>query len=1284
MKKFKTKKIITTVAIVASAVMTLGGLASFVGCKKAPQKNEPEGLGTGKTYYVSPDGKGDNDGSKKSPYDIVSLLSSEDKDSAILKAGDTVLVQPGVYKIATNSMWERIKLFASGEYNNYISILNADPSQQCVLDFSAQAFNSVNRGVEIYGNYIYWNGIDVCGAGDNGLYIGGSYNTIENCEFYNNRDTGLQLGRSFSNTTDPNYAKIDYWPSYNLIKNCTSHNNYDNETYGENADGFAAKLTVGYGNVFDGCIAYRNSDDGWDLYAKTESGNIGTVIMYNCVAYENGYLEYTQKENNDRFSNYNHNFDETNTNSYKTRDGDGNGFKLGGSVMEGDVLLYNCLAFNNRMHGITDNSNPGVISVNNCTSYNNSAAIDNNPNSEKFGYIVDRSNDDTHANIDLARQTYSYNNVSRVLSVKDSLAKSLENDAYRGSVIDSIFVSSVKENSKDKDANNQVTGTIDASTKVDDGERGEAISQLVSSEVFSQLPFTKDSDGKYTYNVLGLRDLYEGGKTEGKLNPNRAHVKYRNSDGSVNMGSLLAVKDYSLLFGENNKIGSELNYGSWEDYTHFYADDVVDRNAANKDAATVARAKETLKLNCDIDALYQDFDLPTKMNDVTLEWKSSDENLLKVDSDHPNVSFSTASYIRAIVYRPLDEDKTVTLTAKITCGSVSDNKVFTLTVKQGTPKIGTIIAIAEVPDEKNPSVKNKVSATDGGVIIVDKNADFTLPEITVENGIDYNGKLLSRDLYDLETTIEWKRESTAAAGLPIQPASSFTTSLAGVYTITETITMNVGGKTQTKSMTFTLYVADPAAPNVGFVQDSNSVTVNLNGYTIAGKMTNATGKLFALALNEQKSITINDLIKTDSTYAEQVKSYDFRGESISFNFENPNNEGYYIYYVVTNANGVASASASVIEQEIKVVQISTEKAFNDIAGGKRIGSETPASTIYSLTTDLDFSGKSWTIGDTAFEGLFNGMGHTISNLTINGAAGAKNTGIFFRVKGGTVMNVKFNNISISSTGERTGIVTECEGGYFYNIAMNNVDIQSSAPRVGGLIAQINSGYVYVEQVSLTNENDHLLKGSFRVGGIIGFSQNKEKDINISVNNCYVNSKLEAGYEVGGIFGTYEGIAEAVNYNLDISYCVFTGRIDITGNKTFASGILGYQKEAYASIEISHCVSVGQLWFNQALVEASTKNCSGIVGGSATLKEGRYANVYDCFAKMEEYNSDYTVTTWDGYALILAINYTDTKSGAGLDVEKRWTLVYDNEDITENERDVYVKAPYVTLNFLSVD
>ena len=103
--------------------------------------------------------------------------------------------------------------------------------------------------------------------------------------FNNNQDSGLQISRYKTSN-----ATIDTWPSDNLILNCTAKNNCDDKTM-ENADGFAAKLTCGEGNVFDGCMSYNNSDDGWDLFAKTETGPTGVVTLQNCVAFRNGRTE---------------------------------------------------------------------------------------------------------------------------------------------------------------------------------------------------------------------------------------------------------------------------------------------------------------------------------------------------------------------------------------------------------------------------------------------------------------------------------------------------------------------------------------------------------------------------------------------------------------------------------------------------------------------------------------------------------------------------------------------------------------------------------------------------------------------------------------------------------------------------------------------------------------------------------------------------------------------------------------------------------------------------------
>ncbi|MDE6105241.1 MAG: hypothetical protein K2G38_06150, partial [Clostridia bacterium] len=189
------KKLLSMIAVLALSASTVIGVASAAGCSDKATKlggtqtygktgntittaaGEVNNISSGTVYYVAPDGDRNNDGSEDHPLDIVTILNATDSSKTYLKPGDTVLVKPGVYKLAQSGGYERITMLVNGEYNKYITVKNADPTKQCVLDFSNQVFDSANRGVSLYGSYIYWYGIDVCGAGDNGLYIGGNYNT---------------------------------------------------------------------------------------------------------------------------------------------------------------------------------------------------------------------------------------------------------------------------------------------------------------------------------------------------------------------------------------------------------------------------------------------------------------------------------------------------------------------------------------------------------------------------------------------------------------------------------------------------------------------------------------------------------------------------------------------------------------------------------------------------------------------------------------------------------------------------------------------------------------------------------------------------------------------------------------------------------------------------------------------------------------------------------------------------------------------------------------------------
>lgn len=139
--------------------------------------------------------------------------------------------------------------------------------------------------------------------------------------------------------------------SNNLVLNCDAYNNYDpvseNGT-GGNVDGFGGHpASASYtGNVFKGCRAWYNSDDGFDLI-KAQAA----YTIEDCWAFYNGYKP-----------------------GGFVGAGDGTGFKAGGYGMRSKVkmpneiphhVVKNCLAYKNKNKGFYANHHweefPGSI-----------------------------------------------------------------------------------------------------------------------------------------------------------------------------------------------------------------------------------------------------------------------------------------------------------------------------------------------------------------------------------------------------------------------------------------------------------------------------------------------------------------------------------------------------------------------------------------------------------------------------------------------------------------------------------------------------------------------------------------------------------------------------------------------------------------------------------------------------------------------------------------------------------------------------------------------------------
>ncbi|MFJ8869414.1 right-handed parallel beta-helix repeat-containing protein [Streptomyces sp. NPDC102473] len=323
----KTKPVLACVGLLAGSLVALSGTmaqaTSAPGSAAAGRSaaGSPAAVAAD-ALYVAPDGGADAAGTESDPTTLASAIGR-------VTSGGTIYLRGGTYAYA-----ETVTIPPGNDGSaSARTTLAAYPGERPVLNFSAMAEDPANRGLAVNGAYWHVDGIVVEHAGDNGIFVGGSHNVIEHVVTRFNHDSGLQISRIASDTPD------DEWPADNLILSSESHDNADSD--GEDADGFASKLTSGPGNVFRYTVSHHNIDDGWDLYTKTDTGPIGPVTIEDSLSYSNGTL----------------------SDGTVNEDGDRNGFKLGGDDIEVDHVVRRNIAYDNGHHGFTYNSNPGSMAV---------------------------------------------------------------------------------------------------------------------------------------------------------------------------------------------------------------------------------------------------------------------------------------------------------------------------------------------------------------------------------------------------------------------------------------------------------------------------------------------------------------------------------------------------------------------------------------------------------------------------------------------------------------------------------------------------------------------------------------------------------------------------------------------------------------------------------------------------------------------------------------------------------------------------------------------------------
>src|SRR5262249_20231971 len=209
----------TTFFFVVSAVNSAGESGNSNQASATPQ---PPSAGD---IFVAPNGTDSNPGTMPLPTTLTPAITR-------VQPGQTIQMRGGPYNISPTHTIARGNNGTASQQKN----LFAFGSERPILDFSAQSFSSSNRGLQLNGFFWHFRGLEITGAGDNGLFIGGNNNTIERCVTHHNRDSGLQLGRHSSN------APQSESPANNLILNCDSFDHFDPDN-GQHPDALACNPT---------------------------------------------------------------------------------------------------------------------------------------------------------------------------------------------------------------------------------------------------------------------------------------------------------------------------------------------------------------------------------------------------------------------------------------------------------------------------------------------------------------------------------------------------------------------------------------------------------------------------------------------------------------------------------------------------------------------------------------------------------------------------------------------------------------------------------------------------------------------------------------------------------------------------------------------------------------------------------------------------------------------------------------------------------------------------------
>ncbi|WP_371373374.1 beta strand repeat-containing protein [Sporomusa aerivorans] len=294
----------------------------------------------------------------------------------------------------------------------------------------------------------------------------------------------------------------------------------------------------------------------------------------------------------------------------------------------------------------------------------------------------------------------------------------------------------------------------------------------------------------------------------------------------------------------------------------------------------------------------------------------------------------------------------------------------------------------------------------------------------------------------------------------------------------------------------------------------------------------------------------------------------------------------------------------------------------DVYGLQGIGSSGMLGNDYTLANDIDASGTAYwnayvdsgiteysgftpigTYGN-AFTGTFDGLGHTVSALTINlSSSNAVYAGLFgYTGSGATLQNVGLLGGSVSSSSSSSfsaaGGLVGVNSGAITNsystglVSSSAASFSSSSSAAGGLVG-VNSGAItnsYSTGLVSSSASSYSYSSYSYAGGLVGYNSG-------AITNSYSTGSVSSS-AASSYYSSYSTAGGLVGYNSGaITNSYSTGSVSSSASYySYAGGLVGYNSDA-----ITNSYSTGSV--------SSSASSSYYAGGFVGYNDGSMTSSY---------------------------------------------------------------------------